>query len=87
MSTTERQSRKKRVGMVVSDSMQETVVVQVERRVSHPVYGKVMKLYSKYKVDDPKNEAKKGDEVEIMETRPISKTKRWRLFRILKKSR
>ncbi len=87
MSTTERQSRKKRVGMVISDSMQETVVVQVERRVSHPVYGKVMKLYSKYKVDDPKSEAKKGDEVEIMETRPISKTKKWRLFRIIKKSR
>ncbi len=87
MSKTERRSRKKRVGVVVSDLMDKTVVVQVERRVSHPVYGKVMKLYSKYKVDDSKSEAKTGDEVEIMETRPISKTKRWRLFRILRKSR
>ncbi|HAL91879.1 MAG TPA: 30S ribosomal protein S17 [Verrucomicrobia bacterium] len=82
MATETRNVRKERVGVVVSDAMDKTVVVQAERRIIHPVYGKVMRRSKKFYVHDEKNEAKKGDQVVITETRPLSKTKRWRLVEI-----
>ena len=82
MATEERNLRKERVGVVVSDAMNKTVVVQAERRITHPVYGKVLRRSKKYYAHDEKNEAKKGDQVVITETRPLSKTKRWRLVEI-----
>ncbi len=85
MGTPDRGSRKKRVGIVKSDKMDKTIVVQVERRISHPVYSKVIKLHKKFKAHDSSNEAKIGDLVEITETRPMSKDKRWRLSSIIQK--
>ena len=82
MATEERNIRKERAGVVVSDAMNKTVVVQAERRITHPVYGKIMRRSKKYYAHDEKNEAKKGDKVVISETRPLSKTKRWRLVEI-----
>lgn len=72
-------------GKVVSDKMDKTIVVAVTRLVHHPIYPKVLKKTSKFKAHDEFNEAKVGDIVEIMETRPLSKTKRWRLVRIIKR--
>ena len=83
MATETRNVRKERTGIVVSDAMDKTVVVQAERRITHPVYGKVMRRSKKYYAHDEKNEAKKGDQVVIAETRPLSKTKRWRLVEIV----
>ena len=77
-----RNVRKQRAGVVVSDAMDKTVVVSAERRITHPVYGKILRRSKKYYVHDEKNEAKKGDKVVIEETRPLSKTKRWRLVEI-----
>ena len=74
MATETRNPRKERTGVVVSDAMDKTVVVQAERRIVHPVYGKVMRRSKKYYAHDEKNEAKKGDRVVITETRPLSKT-------------
>ena len=85
--TTERTSRKTRVGMVVSDKMQKTVVVSIERRVQHPVYGKMVRRTKKLKAHDEQNEAKTGDTVRIMETRPMSKDKRWRVVEIVKRAK
>jgi small subunit ribosomal protein S17 len=85
--TTERTSRKMRVGMVVSDKMQKTVVVSIERRVQHPVYGKMVRRTKKLKAHDEQNEAKTGDTVRIMETRPLSKDKRWRVVEIIERAR
>lgn len=82
MATEERNQRKERSGIVMSDAMDKTVVVQAERRIAHPVYGKIMRRSKKYYAHDEKNEAKKGDKVVITETRPLSKTKRWRLVEI-----
>ena len=82
MATETRNPRKERVGVVVSDAMDKTVVVQAERRIAHPVYGKIMRSSKKFYAHDEKNEAKKGDKVVITETRPLSKTKRWRLVEI-----
>ena len=82
MATEERNQRKERSGVVMSDAMDKTVVVQAERRIAHPVYGKIMRRSKKYYAHDEKNEAKKGDKVVITETRPLSKTKRWRLVEI-----
>ena len=82
MSTATRNVRKARTGIVVSDAMDKTVVVQSERRIAHPVYGKVLRRSKKYYVHDEKNEAKRGDKVLIAETRPLSRTKRWRLVEI-----
>ena len=82
MATEKRNTRKERTGVVVSDAMDKTVVVQAERRIAHPVYGKIMRRSKKYYAHDEKNEAKKGDKVVITETRPLSKTKRWRLVEI-----
>ncbi|HTF57107.1 MAG TPA: 30S ribosomal protein S17 [Planctomycetota bacterium] len=80
-----RPTRKKVVGRVVSDKMNKTIVVQVERIVQDPRFGKYLKKYSKCYAHDEKREAKRGDRVEISETRPLSKLKRWRLVKILEK--
>ena len=79
--------RKVREGMVVSDKMQKTVVVSVERRVPHPVYGKMVTRTKKYKAHDENGDAGIGDRVSLMETRPLSATKRWRLVEILEKAK
>jgi small subunit ribosomal protein S17 len=84
--TVERKLRKTREGRVVSDAMDKTVVVLVERRVRHPLYGKEVTRSKKYHVHDEKNEAKVGDVVRIAETRRISHLKRWRLVDVLKAS-
>ena len=83
----ERPMRKTCVGLVVSDKMQKTVVVAIERRVAHPVYGKMMTLTTRLKAHDEENTAKAGDTVRIMETRPMSKDKRWRLVEIVQRAR
>jgi small subunit ribosomal protein S17 len=82
----ERNLRKVRYGKVVSDKMDKTIVVAVETKKRHPLYKKTMKLTKKYKVHDEKNEAKIGDTVVIMETRPLSKDKYWRLVEITEKA-
>jgi small subunit ribosomal protein S17 len=83
----ERNDRKTRNGLVVSDKMDKTVVVAVEDRVKHPLYGKVLRRTSKIKAHDEANSAGVGDRVLIMETRPMSATKRWRLVEILEKAK
>ena len=83
----QRTSRKTRVGKVVSDKMMKTVVVSIERRVEHPVYGKMVRRTTKLKAHDEQNAAKTGDTVRIMETRPLSKDKRWRLVEIIERAR
>lgn len=82
-----RPARKSRVGLVVSDKMEKTVVVSIERRVQHPVYGKMVRRTKRFKAHDEMNEAKTGDTVRIMETRPISKDKRWRIVEIVDRAR
>jgi small subunit ribosomal protein S17 len=82
-----RNSRKTRVGTVVSDKMDKTVVVSIERRVQHPVYGKMVRRTKRLKAHDEQNAAKNGDTVRIMETRPLSKDKRWRLVEIMERAR
>jgi small subunit ribosomal protein S17 len=84
---TDRNARKTRVGKVVSDKMMKTVVVSIERRVQHPVYGKMVRRTTKLKAHDEQNEAKTGDTVRIMETRPLSKDKRWRVVEIIERAR
>lgn len=81
----ERGVRKTRVGVVVSNKMDKTAVVAVERQIKHPVYKKYIKRTTKFKVHDMKNECQIGDVVKIMETRPLSKTKRWRIVEIVEK--
>ncbi|WP_300677259.1 30S ribosomal protein S17 [Nocardioides sp.] len=85
--TEERNSRKVREGLVVSDKMEKTIVVAVEDRVKHPLYGKVMRRTSKLKAHDEQNSAGIGDRVLVMETRPLSATKRWRLIEIIEKAK
>ncbi len=75
--------RKTRVGVVTSDKMNKTIVVEVERRVPHPRFKKIVRRTTKFHAHDEKEEAKIGDKVRIMETRPLSKTKRWRLVEVL----
>ncbi len=82
-----RNARKTRVGTVVSDKMEKTVVVAIERRVKHPVYGKMMTRTKKLKAHDEQNAAKTGDTVRIMETRPLSKDKRFRVVEIVERAR
>ncbi|MBM3876198.1 MAG: 30S ribosomal protein S17 [Verrucomicrobia bacterium] len=77
--------RKERVGDVVSDKMDKTIVVRVERRFQHPIYKKVVTSSKKYYAHDEKGEARTGDRVRITETRPLSKTKRWRLVEIVER--
>ena len=83
----QRNDRKVREGLVVSDKMEKTVVVEVEDRVKHALYGKVMRRSSKLKAHDENNEAGIGDRVLVMETRPLSKTKRWRVVQVLEKAK
>lgn len=87
MASNERRLRRSRLGVVVSDKMDKTVVVAVERKVQHPLYGKIMSKTVKFKAHDEKNESSVGDRVRIMETRPISKDKRWRVTEIVEKAR
>jgi small subunit ribosomal protein S17 len=84
---TERSTRKTREGLIVSDKMDKTVVVAVEDRVKHALYGKVMRKTSKLKAHDEQNECGIGDRVLIMETRPLSATKRWRVVEILERAK
>jgi small subunit ribosomal protein S17 len=83
----ERNLRKTRVGVVVSDKMDKTIVVAVKDSVQHPLYKKIMKRTVKFKAHDENNECGIGDRVEIMETRPISADKRWRLVKVLEKAK
>jgi small subunit ribosomal protein S17 len=86
-SSTQRNDRKTLLGYVVSDKMQKTVVVEVEDRVKHPLYAKVIRRTSKVKAHDEIEQAGVGDRVRIMETRPLSATKRWRVVEILDKAK
>lgn len=83
----ERKLRKTRVGKVVSDKMDKTIVVAIEDNVMHPLYKKIIKRTVKFKAHDENNTANIGDTVEIMETRPISKDKRWRLVRVIEQAK
>ena len=85
--TEERNLRKVRVGRVISDKMNKTVVVAIEDNVKHPVYGKIIKHTLKIHAHDENNECNIGDKVSVMETRPLSKTKRWRLVSIIEKAK
>ena len=82
-----RNLRKERVGIVTSSKMNKSITVEVERRVKHPKYGKFVKKSSSFVVHDEKNECAEGDTVKIMETRPLSKRKNWRLVEILEKAK
>ena len=83
----ERGLRKKKIGRVVSDTMDKTIVVAVETKVRHPLYGKTMNRTTKFKAHDENNEANMNDRVLIMETRPLSKDKRWRLVEIVERAK
>ena len=87
MSEVRTSSRKTRTGKVVSDKMDKTIVVIVEDRVAHPLYKKIIKTTYRLKAHDEKNEAGIGDRVRVMETRPLSKDKRWRLVEIIEKAK
>ena len=82
-----RNLRKERVGVVTSDKMDKSIVVSVERKVKHPKYGKFIKKTTKFVAHDEKNDCNTGDTVKIMETRPLSKTKNWRLVEIVEKAK
>lgn len=79
--------RKVREGIVISDKMDGTILVKVERKLAHPLYKKIIRRSKKYMADDPENQAKIGDVVKIMETRPLSKNKKWRLLEILRRAK
>ena len=83
----ERGIRKTRVGVVVSDKMDKTIVVEIRTRVKHPLYGKIMNQTEKFKAHDENNECGIGDTVRVMETRPLSKDKRWRLVEVVEKAK
>ena len=83
----ERNLRKTRTGVVTSNKMAKTITVSVERRVKHPIYGKFVKKTTRFHAHDEKNECTIGDIVRIMETRPLSKTKRWRLVEVVEKAK
>jgi small subunit ribosomal protein S17 len=83
----ERNLRKTRIGTVSSTKMEKTITVAVERKVKHPIYGKVLNKTTKFHAHDEKNECTVGDVVRIMETRPLSKTKRWRLVEVIEKAK
>jgi small subunit ribosomal protein S17 len=82
-----RNLRKERIGIVTSNAMDKSIVVSVERKIKHPIYGKFMKLTKKFLAHDEKNECNPGDTVSIMETRPMSKNKRWRLVQIIERAK
>ena len=83
----ERNLRKERIGVVVSNKMDKSIVVLVERKVKHPKYGKFVKRSTRFMAHDEKNECNIGDTVRIMETRPLSKTKRWRVVKIVERAK
>ncbi len=83
----DRNLRKSRIGVVSSNRMEKTITVDVERKVKHPIYGKFVKKTTKFHAHDEKNECTIGDIVRIMETRPLSKTKRWRLVEVVEKAK
>ncbi|HVF81026.1 MAG TPA: 30S ribosomal protein S17 [Flavisolibacter sp.] len=85
VSAEERNLRKTRIGVVTSNKMTKTITIKVERKVKHPIYGKFVKKSSSFHAHDEQNEANIGDIVRIMETRPLSKTKRWRLVEVIEK--
>ena len=85
--TMERHLRKERIGLVVSNKMDKSIVVSVERRVKHPIYGKFVKKTTKLMAHDENNECRIGDTVRIMETRPLSKNKCWRLVNIIERAK
>lgn len=87
MENTARNLRKERTGVVVSDKMDKTITVSVERRVKHPIYGKFVKKTSKFHAHDENNDCGAGDTVRIMETRPLSKSKNWRLVEIIERAK
>ena len=82
-----RNLRKERIGIVTSDKMEKTITVAVERREKHPIYGKFVKKTTKFSAHDEKNDCGIGDTVKIMETRPLSKNKRWRLVEIIERAK
>ncbi len=81
-----RNARKERVGLVVSDKMDKSIVVSIQRQVKHPIYGKFVKKTTKLMAHDETNDARKGDTVRIMETRPLSANKRWRLVEVVERA-
>lgn len=83
----ERNLRKEKVGKVVSNKMQKSITIAIDRKVKHPIYGKFMNKTTKFMAHDEKNEAGIGDTVRIMETRPLSKSKRWRLVEVIEKAK
>jgi small subunit ribosomal protein S17 len=83
----ERNFRKERIGVVVSNKMNKSIVVNVERSFTHPTYGKIVRRNTRYIAHDEKNESKSGDKVKIIETRPLSKTKHWRLETIIERAK
>ncbi len=83
----QRNARKQRVGLVVSSKMDKTITIAIERQVKHPIYGKYVKQTTKLKAHDETNDAGEGDTVRIQETRPLSKTKRWRLVEVVERAR
>ncbi|HRE50841.1 MAG TPA: 30S ribosomal protein S17 [Flavitalea sp.] len=83
----ERNLRKTRIGLVTSNRMDKTITVAIERKVKHPIYGKFVKKTTKFHAHDEKNECSIGDTVKIMETRPLSKLKRWRLVEVVEKAK
>ncbi len=85
--TVERNLRKTRIGTVSSNKMEKTITVAVERKVKHPIYGKFLNKTTRFHAHDEKNECTIGDVVRIMETRPLSKTKRWRLVEVIEKAK
>ena len=85
-SNSARSNRKERVGVVISDKMDKTITVQIDRVMHHPVYNRSIRKATKFKAHDEKNEAKLGDVVRIQETRPLSKTQRWRFVEVVKRS-
>ncbi len=87
MENEKRASRKTRVGMVISDKMDKTIVVAIADRVKHPLYKKIVKRTYKLKAHDEQNQCRVGDKVKVMETRPLSKDKRWRLMEIIEKAK
>jgi small subunit ribosomal protein S17 len=82
-----RAARKQRIGLVVSDRMDKTITVAIQRQVKHPMYGKFVKKTTKLRAHDETNDANEGDTVRIQETRPLSKTKRWRLVEVIERAR
>ena len=87
MEQQQRNARKERIGLVVSDKMDKSISVAVQRQVKHPIYGKIIKKTTKLMAHDETNDANEGDTVRIMETRPLSKNKRWRLVEIIERAK